>query len=124
MLSRTRLIVGVAVIVAAALTIILYRTWHKPAQNDFVDSNPSGEPEHYSATVVRTVSNGNSQETTITREVRSGEMLRQEWTEENESRVLIWRPDLGKSFLLDLESRTYVETEIGSSSEPRASEDP
>ncbi|MEK6405830.1 MAG: hypothetical protein AABN34_02575 [Acidobacteriota bacterium] len=72
---------------------------------------PAGEPEQYSATVVRTIEDGTTRETSITREARSGEKRRVEWTEQGQHRALIWRPDLGKAFLLDLDERAYVEME-------------
>src|SRR5262249_11291337 len=63
----------------------------------------------YAATIVRIVDDGTNQQTTITREARSGEMRRQEWTEDGRNLALIWRPDLGKSFMLDLDHRVYAE---------------
>jgi hypothetical protein len=72
----------------------------------------AGEPEQYSATVVRIVEDGTRRETSISREARSGEQRREEWTEQGQNRALIWRPDLGKSFLLDLDGRAYVEIDI------------
>jgi hypothetical protein len=76
-------------------------------------SELDGVPEQYSATIVHTIDDGTTRETRMTREARSGEKCRQEWTEGDQSRALIWRPDLGKSFLLDLDRRAYVEMEIG-----------
>ena len=74
---------------------------------------PDGEPESYSATVVRTVEEGDLREVIITRVVRSGEMLREEWVEqEGERRALILRPDLGKRFVLSIDKRTYSEASI------------
>lgn len=83
---------------------------------------PAGEPDEYSATVVRIVEDGTARETSISREARSGEKRREEWTERGQNRALIWRPDLGKSFLLDLDQRVYVEVELttGHSAELRA----
>ena len=81
---------------------------------------PAGEPEQYSATVVRIIEDGTSRETNVSREARSGEKRREEWTEEGQNRALIWRPDLGKSFLLDLDARAYVESEITSGHLPEA----
>ena len=85
------------------------------------DVEPAGEPEQYSATVVRIVEDGTSRETNVSREARSGEKRREEWTEEGQNRALIWRPDLGKSFLLDLDGRAYVELEITSGHLPESS---
>ena len=79
---------------------------------------PASEPEHYSATVVRIIDDGTKRETTITVEARSGDERREEWTEGGHGRALILRPADGKSFLLDLESRTYVEVDTGSEITP------
>ena len=49
-----------------------------------------------------------------TRIARSGVLLREEWREAGELRAAIWRPDLGKVFLLSLDRRLYVETAIDS----------
>jgi hypothetical protein len=74
---------------------------------------PDGEPESYSATLVRTVEDGDRSEVIITRVVRSGEMLREEWVEQDgQRRALILRPDLGKRFLLSLDKRTFSEAPI------------
>jgi hypothetical protein len=74
---------------------------------------PDGEPESYSATVVRTVEEGDLTEVIITRVVRSGDMLREEWVEQGgERRAFILRPDLGKRFVLSLDKRTYSEASI------------
>jgi len=73
----------------------------------------TGEPDQYSATIIHTIDDGTTRMAIITREARSGDMRRQEWTEGDQNRALIWRPDTGKNFLLDLERRVYVELEIG-----------
>src|SRR6266498_1730183 len=70
---------------------------------------PTGQPDQYSATVIRTVEDGTRRETSISREARSGEKLREDWSESGLNLALIWRPDLGKSFLLNLDERVYVE---------------
>ena len=72
----------------------------------------AGEPEKYSATVVRLIEDGELREETTTRVVCSGEWRREEWTEAGAKRALIFRPDLGKSFLLDLDKQLYVETDL------------
>lgn len=76
------------------------------------DLEPAGEPVQYSATVVRLVEHGTIREISTSREARSGDQRRDEWTEEGRSRALIWKPDIGKAFLLDLDRRVYVEIEI------------
>lgn len=110
-----------AVAVLLPLLSIACRDRAQPADGD---SNipTAGEPDQYSATVVRTVENGTARETSTSREARLGEKRREEWTEGDQNRALIWRPDLGKIFLLDLSERVYVEFELagGSPSEPQA----
>jgi hypothetical protein len=83
----------------------------QPSGENTGDSEPSGEPEQYSATIVRTVDDGKGRTSTITREARSGEQYREEWMEAGHNRALIWRSDLGKCYLLDLDERLYVELE-------------
>jgi hypothetical protein len=67
------------------------------------------EPDRYSATLVRTIEDGARRETHISREARLGEQRREEWTQGGKNLALIWRPDIGKAFLLDLDRRVYVE---------------
>jgi outer membrane lipoprotein-sorting protein len=86
---------------------------------------PASEPYEYSATVITIVGNGSQQRTTTTRVARSGEKRREEWTEDNQKRISIWRPDLGKSFLIDPDRGLYVEVEApavdsGTEGEPDA----
>jgi hypothetical protein len=84
----------------------------------------AGEPPNYSAMVVRLVEAGEQKEETTTRVVCSGEMRREEWTEASSKRALIFRPDLGKSFLLDLDQRVYVETDLAQSSKKKDANKP
>jgi hypothetical protein len=72
----------------------------------------AGEPENYSATVVRTIEDGEHREQFEMRVVRWGELFRQEWAEAGERYALILRPVEGKSFLLSLDRRVYVESNI------------
>lgn len=51
------------------------------------------------------------------RVARLGEMYKEEWTENGETRVIIFRPDLGKSFLLSLDTKTYIESATGNQSQ-------
>ena len=69
----------------------------------------AGEPDEYSATIIRTVEDGASRQVFVTRVARSGGMVREEWSEQGESRALIHRPDLGKSFLLFPDKRIYTD---------------
>ena len=45
-------------------------------------------------------------------------MFREEWSEQGEARALIHRPDLGKSFLLFPEDRTYTESGAAAAAVP------
>lgn len=112
-------------LVLVTLMIALTSACHSRVSQREPDSDvgPSGEPEQYSATIVRTVDDGTNQQTTVTREARSGEMWRQEWAEQGRNRALIWRPDLGKGFLLDLDEQVYVEIEITQAQEPERTAD-
>jgi hypothetical protein len=100
--------VGLTIIVVLLLT----NGCRNRAQSGDGEVEPDGEPAQYSATLVRIVEDETRRETSISREVRSGEMRRDEWTEQGQKRALIWRPDIGRGFLLDLDGRVYVEIEI------------
>lgn len=69
----------------------------------------AGEPETYSATVVRSAVDGETRETATSRTARRGDWRREEWQEAGAARAVILRPDLGKGYLLDLDKRLYVE---------------
>jgi hypothetical protein len=69
----------------------------------------AGEPDRYSAAVVRTIEDGERREVIETRIARAGEMFREQWVESVETRALIVRPDLGKSYLLWVDRRIYTE---------------
>jgi hypothetical protein len=115
MLLRPKSLVASAFIIAIAVLAILFsdacRNRTRPADVES-EPEPRGEPDHYSTTIVRTTDDGANEETTITREIRSGDQRREEWTEQGHKRALIWRPDLGKSYLLDLDRRVYVEIAV------------
>jgi hypothetical protein len=113
------LLLGASII---ALTLACHKTAPPREANSEIEIGQTGEPEQYSATVVRTVDDGTNQQTSITREARSGEKQRQEWTEQGRNRALIWRPDLGKAFLIDLDERVYVEIEINHAQEPEGAD--
>ena len=83
-----------------------------PSTSKDANNALAGEPENYSATVIRLIEDGKQREEITTRVVCSGDMRREEWTEAGANRALIFRPDLGKSFLLDLDNRVYVETDF------------
>jgi hypothetical protein len=82
-------------------------------RSDDGSADIAGEPERYSALVVRVVDDGKSSQTIIAREIREREYRREEWTEDGKNRAVIWRPDIGKAFLLDPDLRVYVEIDIG-----------
>jgi hypothetical protein len=100
------LILGVAVI-----SVLLgngCRNRVRPGEDDS-KAKLRGEPDQYSATIVRTIEDGSGRTPIITREARSGEQRREEWTEQDHNRAVIWRPDLGKGYLLDLDLQAFVE---------------
>src|ERR1044071_4008794 len=72
----------------------------------------AGEPDRYSAVVVRSVEDGASTVTSTSSEARFGERRRVEWTENGKNKAIIWRPDLGKSYVLDLDAHVYTEFEL------------
>ena len=72
----------------------------------------AGEPEEYSARVIRIAEGGDRRDVEETRLAVAGGMMRQEWKDQGQPRVLIWRPDLGKSFLLAPDQGSYVESAI------------
>jgi hypothetical protein len=122
MLLRRKSDLASWVLILVAMPVVLTNGCRNRVPPGDGDSNlePAGEPEQYSATVVRIIEDGTSRETSVSREARSGEKRREEWTEEGQNRALIWRPDLGKSFLLDLDGRAYVEFEITPSHLPES----
>ena len=107
---------------AVTASVILLFGCSKRAEPGDGSAKTGGEPEQYSATVVRTIEDGTSRETVVSREARAGEQRRDEWTENGRQRALIWRPDIGKAFMLDLDARSFVEVDIGPArrTEPRS----
>jgi hypothetical protein len=93
-----------------------------------IDAEPAGEPERFSATIFSTVSDaaddGVERELSVTRIFKSDNLRREEWTEQDESRALIWRPDLGKSYLLDIGRRCYIETDLTPNDALKAASEP
>lgn len=96
----------------AACVCLAMACSRRPAPVNDPGLEVQGEPEQYSATIVCSVDDGVERELNVTRIAKSGDFRREEWTEQGALRALIWRPDLGKSYLLDLEQRCYVETDI------------
>src|SRR5258708_37858162 len=101
MLQRAQhLLVALLLIAVAMITVLLSvgcRNRPRPGEIESEDKL-KGEPDRYSATIVRTIDDGARQETTITREARSGEQRREEWTEQSHNCALVWRPYVGKSY--------------------------
>jgi hypothetical protein len=87
--------------------------------NNKAQSEEGGEPEQYSGRIVRTIDRDGRSEVIEGRFARLGQMRREEWTEHGEPRILIWRPDLGKAFLLFPTDQAYVESSI----QPEATSD-
>jgi hypothetical protein len=67
------------------------------------------EPESYSATVVRVFERGEERLAFVTRVARAHGLERDEWTEEEHRLASIGRPDLGLTYLIDLDRNVYVE---------------
>jgi len=111
---------SLALLVLALLLANACRT-RAPIANDEVELVQQSEPEEYSATIVRIV--GDS-ETSVTRIARSGEMRREEWSEQGSARALISRPDIGKAFLLDLDKQIYVEMDSSSNTARQSETNP
>lgn len=102
--------------IAIAISVALTLACRQRERPDDGSADIAGEPERYSALVVRVVDDGKSSQTIIAREIRDGEYRREEWTEDGRNRALIWRPDIGKAFLLDPDLRVYVEIDSAASS--------
>jgi hypothetical protein len=69
----------------------------------------AGEPEIYAATVTRRAFDGEAREQDVSEEAKRGDWRREQWTEAGTRCALIQRPDLGKTYLLDLDHHLYVE---------------
>ena len=120
MLQRAKLLFILWLLIAVAMISVLLsngcRNRAQPGEGESEDKL-KGEPDHYSAIIVRTINDGSGRAPTITREARLGEQRREEWTEQGQNRALIWRPDLGKSYLLDLDRQAFVEIDLAGSPE-------
>ena len=102
-------------VVLALLALLTGAVGSTPSLNHTATKELAGEPQHYSATVVRTVEGGGRTEVRV---ARSGDMRSSEWNQDGETRVSIWRPDLGRVFLLSLERQVYVESDLGEHPQP------
>jgi hypothetical protein len=113
MRAPAKIVTAVAIIAAATAIVAVFTFRNRPQPPGNVPPEAtSGEPQNYSATVVRIIDDGGAREEVITRVARLGEMRREEWSEQSARRALIWRPDLGKCFLLALDKQQYVETDF------------
>jgi hypothetical protein len=72
----------------------------------------AGEPEIYAATVTRLAVDGEAREQSVSEEARRGDWRREQWSEAGGRRALVQRPDLGKTYLLDLDHHLYVEMDL------------
>lgn len=106
---QLRTLISLAV---ATVCVCIAISCRRPAAVDDPGTELSGEPEQFSATIVHAVDDGVERELSVTRIFKSGNLRREEWIEQGESRALIWRLDLGKTYLLDIEGRCYVESGI------------
>ena len=104
----------VALIVIAAASVGCNRK--APPQSE-AGSAGRGEPDHYSATIIRSIDDGQTTAVSVSTISRMGVSTREDWSEGNQKRALICRPDLGKSFLLDLDRRLFVELTPGARAE-------
>lgn len=116
MLQRSQPHLAALLFLAVAMPLVLpiagCRHRSTPGESEREDKL-RGEPDQYSATVVRTIEDGSERAPSIVREARSGEQRREEWTEQGHNRAVLWRPDLGKCYLLDLDLLVFVEIPLG-----------
>lgn len=96
---------------SAILFVVACRQNPQPAVAEELPA-PPGEPDTYTATIVHSSEDGERRESSETRVARSGNLRRQEWTENGERLALITRFDSGKSFLLNLNRQIYTETDF------------
>jgi len=103
------------VVLATAFALVTVPACRKHQPQDTALTVPiAGEPNRYSATIIRTIDDGTKREVSTSREFRSGELRREEWIEAGRHLALIRLPDAGKAFLLDLDAKTCEEIETGS----------
>lgn len=112
MTPRHELRLVTALTVGVLLALVTLSCSRRPApQASVTEPMPSGEPERYSAVVEQRLEDGAGVKMIVTRLARTPDWQRQEWDEGGERLALISRPDLGKSFLLHLDKRLYIESE-------------
>lgn len=119
MLNSKLFLSSLLLIAIAATTILVGNACRNRARtgSDEAEKVLGSEPDEYSATTIRTVVDGSIQQAVVTREARSGELRREEWTEQGHHRAFILRADLGKTYLLDLDREAYVETMLDGGNE-------
>jgi hypothetical protein len=102
------------IFVVLAPAILVAVSCRNPAQPPTSEATiaPAGEPETYSATIVRSIEDGQHHEITETRVARSGDMRREEWMEAGERQAFITHFDSGKAFHLNMSRQTYNETDL------------
>ncbi len=111
--EQSRLIPALTLVVLVFLTLFIGACRKgSNAPEGVIEPGPAGEPDEYSATIVRTIENGEHREVSVARILRSSSLTREEWTEGGAPRALIFRPDLGKIFLLAPDRQLYSETFI------------
>lgn len=99
------------ILASAIVSAVCCRRKPEPPTAEAILTQP-GEPETYTATIGHSIEDGERREISETRVARSGDMRREEWTENGERLALITRFDAGKSFLLNLNKQIYTETEL------------
>ena len=82
-----------------------------------------GEPDAWSATVVRTFDVDGVAQQSVAQFARLGDRTRTGWTEGDREFALVIRPDLGVSWTIDLSENSYTETPIGPDGAPVATGD-
>jgi hypothetical protein len=103
-----------ALVLGAALTGCSSSPPSAPAEPSYDASAPSGgEPDSYSAVVVRTFEQSGGQTETRARVARRGDWSRQDWDEGGRHLEALVRPDLGHTFLVDVDRNVCVETALG-----------
>lgn len=104
--SRTtsRLLLG-------ALLLLTATACRKPPAplEETAEATATPEPQTYAATIEERIEDGDAAQLRVTRVARTNDLWREEWEEGGERWALIVRYDTGKSFLLNLDKRLYIE---------------
>jgi hypothetical protein len=94
---------------AFALLVACSASCQRRAAAPTTEMIAAGEPDVYAATVTRLAIDGEMREQSASQVARRGDWRREQWSEASGTRALIVRPDLGKTYLLDLDHHLYVE---------------